>query len=490
MTNQSIAATVRHPFEQGVPLVIDVDGTLLQADLSAEHLLRCVAETPLRLPAAAMAALKGGRSGLKSWLVEHVPFDPTTPPVNPAVMTLVEEARAAGRPVVLASASDRRLIEALDAEHGPFDAVLGSDETTNLSGHRKAAALEALYGRNGFDYVGDSAVDGPVWASARRAVAVSNDTRLQKRLAESGKLHSVIKRPDRRRAFLRALRPHQWLKNLLVFVPIVAGHHLDAASIAMTIAAFVAFCLIASAGYVANDLLDLPSDRSHPIKSTRPFAAGLLSIHDGLILLAVLSAAATVTALAISPAFFGILGLYMALTLAYSLFLKRLMMVDVMVLGLLYTMRILAGGIVVGVAVTDWLLAFSQLFFLSLAIVKRLIELVDLHQQTTTATSQIAGRGYVASDIAPMGQLAAASAFGSSTVLALYINSGQVRVLYSHPEFLWGLWLILIFWLGRLLVLAHRRAIHDDPVVFAATDRVTLGLGVVGLLILLVASLW
>lgn len=279
---------------------------------------------------------------------------------------------------------------------------------------------------------------------------------------------------------LRLLRPHQWLKNLLIFVPMMAAHELTIAAFWHAMIAFVAFSLTASGTYVLNDLLDLDSDRAHPRKCKRPLASGAVSVTQGTLMLPILTLGGAAIALMSGPQLLGMLLLYVILTTAYSIKLKRLVMIDICILAILYTMRILAGSVATGIPSSVWLLAFSIFFFFSLAAVKRQAELVDgIASGTVTAH----GRGYHVDDLSVVGNIVVASGMISVMVLALYANSEPVMRLYSRPEMLWGVCLVLLFWNSRIAILTHRGEMHDDPLVFAACDRVSQLCGVLVLML-------
>jgi 4-hydroxybenzoate polyprenyltransferase len=269
---------------------------------------------------------------------------------------------------------------------------------------------------------------------------------------------------------VKALRPHQWAKNLLIFLPVVAGHQFDPAILLQVLLAFVAFCLAASSAYIVNDLLDLPADRAHPRKRRRPFAACDIGARLGLVMSATLAALALGVALLLPLRFGIILVGYVFLTLAYSFYLKRRMLIDVIVLGGLYTIRVFAGLAASEQMTSQWLLMFSLFLFLSLAIVKRSAELVAWQAAGATAPSD---RGYRTSDLPVLFGLAAAAGFGSILVIALYLSSPEVRVLYSHPLRMWLVFPLLLYWIGRVLLKTSRNEMHDDPIVFAIRDRVS-----------------
>jgi 4-hydroxybenzoate polyprenyltransferase len=361
------------------------------------------------------------------------------------------------------------------AEHlGLFDTVLASDGQCNLSGARKAAALTQRYGAGGFDYAGNGRVDLHVWRHARAAWVVNAPGGLHRAAAgltlvaghlpaEGGGL----------RGWLRAIRVHQWLKNLLVLVPLLASHRfLEAPAVLAALATFAAFSLCASGVYVLNDLFDLTADRQHPRKRLRPFAAGELPLLHGMAATVLLSVAGLALGFAVNLRTGLVLVAYCACTLAYSLFLKRKAMVDVLLLAGLYTLRIIAGTVAIAAAMSFWLLAFSMFIFLSLAMLKRYTELALLLANGRSAAN---GRGYNVEDLALLQSLGGSSGYLAVLVFALYINSPESLALYSHHKALWLVCPLLLYWISRAWMVARRGEMNDDPVVFAVTDRVSQG---------------
>ncbi|WP_207461068.1 UbiA family prenyltransferase [Azospirillum sp. SYSU D00513] len=468
------------------PLVVDLDGTLLKTDLLYEALFVLLATHPLtalRTP----SWLGKGKAAFKAQLADAVLLDLHTLPVDEGVLALIRGARAEGRRVYLASASDRRYVEALAQHMGLFDGVYASDGQINLGAENKARVLVEMFGEGGFDYVGNSLADVPVWARARTAylVNVPNGVAQAARRAAADVRVVSSERP-RLKDYLRAMRVHQWLKNLLILVPGLAAHVLTPAALGSALLAFLSFSLCASSVYLLNDLLDLRNDRLHTTKRRRPFASGAVPLVHGMLLFPGLLGASLLLALMVSPAFIGVLAVYYALTLAYSFVLKRQLILDVVSLACLYGMRLAAGGVALGVALSEWLIAFSIFFFLSLALVKRATELVGRVKQGLGAP---AGRAYEPGDLPVLEMLAASSGFASALVLALYIHSPEVTTLYQRPGLLWFGGLVLVYWLCRILILTHRGEMNDDPVVFAATDRVSLLCGGLMGLTLLAATL-
>ena len=286
-------------------------------------------------------------------------------------------------------------------------------------------------------------------------------------------------------ALLRALRVHQWVKNLLVFVPVLLDHRLQLPVLARAGLAFAAFCCAASGGYVLNDLLDLEADRKHRVKRHRPFAANLLSRSFGVVLVPVLFAAALLCSMWLSPEFLAWLLLYVVLTTAYSVYLKRVAVLDVILLAGLYTLRVLAGVAASHVRFSTWLLAFSMFLFLSLAFLKRYAELTEL---PTGGSDSLERRGYLRGDREWLGSMGGSSGYLSVLVLALYINSEQVIALYGTPLLLWLICPLLLFWVSRMWMLGHRGRINQDPIVAAVRDPASYVIGALVVLIVYVSA--
>jgi 4-hydroxybenzoate polyprenyltransferase/phosphoserine phosphatase len=462
MSSSARSASPASPDPAALPLVVDLDGTLVRTDTLLETLVRALL-SPLAL-LGAVWALRRGRAALKQALAAISPLSAPLLPYNAAVVELAREARAAGRPVVLATAADGRVADAVAAHLGLFSEVLASRDGHNLKGVHKAAALVERFGRHGFEYVGDGDADTPVWNAARRAVVVGRRRRLDcaevRHLAGPGAWATV-------RAVVATARPHQWVKNLLVFVPILAAGRLDdVAGLAGAALAFVAMSIVASTIYLFNDLVDLEHDRRHPRKRRRGFAAGTAPLGVGLVALPLglvvgLSVAWAAGALSIVL-------LYVATTLLYSTVVKRIAVADIFVLAALYTLRIVAGGEASGYEATLWLLGFSGFLFLDLAAVKRAGELVDLRSREQTTA---AGRGYAVDDLELVRTLGIASAMASAVVLALYVDDGAVNAPYTTPEALWLCVPIVLYWQIRLWIAVGRGRMTDDPILFAVRDR-------------------
>jgi len=456
-----------------VPLCVDLDGTLIRSDTFHEALLLLARGSPRALPALPLW-LAGGKAKLKHLVAERVELHSQSLPYCEDVLSLIREAREQGRPVVLVTAAPARIAHSIAAEIGLFDDVLTSDQSVNLSRDRKAAELLARYGRKGFDYIGNSADDLPVFEQCRRAFLVASKQRLRR---QAGRRNKDITFVDRRsggvRAWMKALRVHQWLKNLLIFVPLLAsGRFREAELVAHAVLAFASFSLFASAVYVMNDMVDLQSDRLHKTKRKRPFASGALPVAAGVAAVPLLVATSLGVALLIPPLFMGALLVYGLVTTLYSFALKRQVIVDVMLLAGLYTMRILAGSAATDIRPSFWLLAFSMFIFLCLAMTKRYSELREAADQEST----LSGRGYLPSDLPVVLAVGSASGFVSVVILALYTQSLIVSELYPAPEWIWLIPPLLLYWVARLWLKAGRGEIDDDPVLFAARDRQSLAI--------------
>ena len=459
------------------PLVIDLDGTLLRSDLLIETGLMFLRDQPLRflLP---LRWLVRSKALLKHELAHATEIDAAVLPYDEQVIELIQRERSRGRRVVLATASHRRLAERVAVHLGLFDEVIATEHDQNLSAHAKRDALVSNFGDRGFDYAGNSHHDLPVWGAARQAFLVNAPPGVERRARAQGNVAGVINSP---RAALgnwaEALRLHQWLKNLLVFVPLLAAHRYTEWPLVIdALLAFLAFGLCASSTYILNDLLDLRDDRHHSRKKSRPFAAGRLSIISGLIAVPLLLIAAFAIAVEwLSSAFAMGLAAYYALTLAYSMWLKRRIVVDVITLAVLYTTRIIVGAVALDIPLSFWLLAFSMFMFLSLALVKRYAELFQL--RAAGKGDQARGRGYLAEDLQMIGSLGAASGYMAVMVLALYINDGRTTQLYNHQEIIWLACPLLLTWISRVWMLAHRGIMNEDPIIFAVRDRGSLLIG-------------
>jgi len=468
-----------------VALCVDLDGTLIHSDLLLESFLLLIKDNPLYLLLVPFWLL-GGKAKLKREIASRVKLDGSALPYTKPLVAWLQAQKAAGRKLWLCTASDESLARAVADHLGFFDGVLASNGQTNLSGSNKAAALVAKFGEKGFDYCGNEQVDMRVWPHARGAIVVNASESLA---AEAARVTQVLGKypfkPAGLKVVLKALRVHQWAKNALIFVPVAAAHQLgDVAVIGQALMAFVAFSLCASSVYLLNDMLDLAADRQHHSKCHRPFAAGTLSLLFGLLAAPLLLVVAVLISLCLPAKFLLVLTAYYVVTLAYSFSLKRMVMIDVLTLAGLYTVRIVAGAAATAIPLSFWLLMFAIFIFLSLAIVKRYAE---LHQMKVQGKLKAQGRGYQVEDLSLLQSLGGASGYLSILVLALYLNTPDIARMYHQPKLVWLLVPIMLYWISRIWMQTHRGNMHDDPLVYALKDRVSLITGAMAAVVLALA---
>ena len=465
------AATAAAPLP---PLCVDLDGALMKSDSLLDALCQFARMHPVelwRLP----LWLAGGKARLKREVAQRAPLDVVRLPYNTDLLRWLQAQRREGRAIWLATGADDALAQRVAAHLGIFDGVLASDGETNLTSSRKLASLDSRFAA--FDYVGNSTADLPLLRRARQAM-LANPT-LGLRIAAGMRRIPVARTfTDRRplgRTLIKAIRIHQWTKNLLLLLPLLLSHNLARSLVARVVAAFFCFSFMASANYLFNDMLDIESDRRHHGKRSRPFAAGDLSVAGGLALALALVAASLALLPLLPRAFAGWLGIYILSTIAYSFYLKRVALVDVLVLSGLYTLRMLAGGAATGTEISHWLAGFSSFLFLSLAMVKRFSELENLRERGIAATP---GRGYLVADMEQIRAFGTASAYAAVLVFSIYIARPDVVGLYKHAARLWLILPLLVYWLNRVWLLASRGELDDDPVIFAMRDPVSLAVGV------------
>jgi 4-hydroxybenzoate polyprenyltransferase/phosphoserine phosphatase len=448
-------------------LVVDLDGTLTPTDTLAESLIALVKQSPLNLLRVPLRLLNG-RADFKDWVATHAGISAESLPYNEPLLAYLRSEKEKGRRIVLATAAHRSIAEGVSGHLGLFDAVIATQDGRNLKGEAKLEAIRQKLGGE-FVYAGDSAADRAIWKAAKAAVLVG----VASGVAESVRRDVPVEREfvadtGGLSAWLRALRVHQWLKNLLLFVPLLtAFSFFDAWKLLTTLIAFFAFSFAASASYVFNDLWDLENDRAHPRKRLRPFATGRIPIAKGLAVAAVLIMVALGLATAVSRNFLYMLLLYLAITSAYSWLLKERALIDVLTLSLLYTLRILAGSVAIGIPSSSWQLAFSAFIFLSLALVKRCAELVSLEQ---SGQGSAPGRDYRVTDLAVLWPLGVGAALSAVVVFGLFISTEETRTRYATPELLWLVALGLVYWLARLWIKTSRGKMDDDPLVYAVKD--------------------
>ena len=491
MTESSVH--IRSPLGErettGEYLCSDLDGTILVGDSFWESFLALVGVHPWYVCFVPFWLLRG-KAALKHEISRRVRLDVSTLPVREEVIHFLRQEKHAGRKLILVTGADANIANAVAEHLGFFDGVLASDGKTNLTGEKKKAAIQEIVHGKTYDYIGNAREDIPAWSAASSAILVGPSPRLLKNVRKTSTVGGVVQSYKNNWSSLwQSLRPAHWIKNLLVFVPIVMAHELsDVSRLIRVLIAFVSFSLCASGVYFLNDLFDLEADRRHPTKKLRPLASGNLPLQVGLIFAPLLMVAGLLIAaqlpdkLVLATVF-----VYAVATTLYSTYVKRIPILDVLLLTALYLLRILAGGLAADVDVSPWLIAFSMFLLLSLAFSKRQAELTE--QSIAVATQpKTSKRGYREEDTRILQQFGVTSGYLSVLVLALYVNGSDVTRLYRHPQVIWLACPMLLFWISRVWFLASRGSLSEDPVVFAARDPISYLLGGLLLLILFVAS--
>jgi 4-hydroxybenzoate polyprenyltransferase len=481
----AIEAGVCRPLKEDIPLCVDLDGTLLRTDTLLESVIALLRRNPLYLLLFPIWFVKG-RANLKAQVAQRVTLDVSRLPYNDELREVLVRERRRGRRLFLVTASNVEIAQQIAEHLDIFSGVFASDETTNLSGRKKRQLLEREFGLKGFDYAGNSPIDLTIWAGAHHAIVVNAPARLIRRAERVAPATAVGTRSLSLWTLAKALRVHQWAKNILVFVPLVTSHRVaELHAVMACLCAFFAFSFCASAGYLINDVLDLPHDRQHPRKRYRALASGQLSLVDALAIIPLCLTASLLLSVTLPMHFLWILVLYFSCSLAYSLYFKQFALVDVILLAGLYALRIYAGAVAIRVMPSEWLLLFSMFIFLSLALMKRFAELRGL---SIASSEPAVGRAYYAADLEHIASIGTASGYIAVLVLALYVNSPGVAPLYRRPELLWLTCPLMLYWISRGWLLAYRGQMNEDPVVFALKDtRSYLIGGLVGVIMLLAA---
>jgi len=472
--------------EQPFPICVDLDGTLIKTDLLCESLFALLKVNFVYVVFLPFWLLKG-KAYLKQEITRRITFDVTCLPYNTELLSFLIQARQRGRQLALVTAANVKIARQIADHLGIFSDILASDAKTNLSGVRKLGALVKKYGPRGYDYAGNALNDLKVWTQARQAIIVGPSSSLVQQVQKITTVGHIFKtRSISVRLLLRTIRVHQWAKNSLVFVPLITSHQIGNGYLFLaSLYAFLAFSLCASSLYVLNDCLDLEADRQHPQKRCRSFAAGDLPVSLSFILVPTLFCLGLFVASHLPVFFLALLLAYSGLSLTYSLYFKKFVLVDVFLLALLYTIRLYAGAVATGIALSHWLLIFSMFLFLSLALMKRFTEIREIALRDQKLTN---GRGYWAADLEHIASVGASSGYISVLVLALYVNSNEVHALYSRPEILWLQCPLMLYWISLIWLLAYRGQMQEDPVVFALRDIKSYVVGLMmGILMILAA---
>ena len=470
-------------------IVVDMDGTLLNTDLLYESLYLFIRNYPLQIPGLILRLIRGGKAGFKRYLADAVIPDVKHLPYNVELLSWLKQEYSNGARLVLATASDIRIARKVADYLGIFTDVYGT-ENTNLSSRNKRDLLNEKYGAGKYEYAGNAMADLAVWKDADTIHVVNPERGVLSSVKKIGKVATIISnRPAYIYSLFKSLRVHQWAKNLLIFVPLLASHRiLEPQLLISGVLAFIAYGMCASSVYLLNDLLDIPDDRKHPTKCNRPIASGSLSILHATIIFPLLLISAFLISFRYMPVqFTAVLAMYYIITLVYSLWFKRIVILDVVALAILYTIRVIAGAAAMSLNPTFWILTFCMFIFLSLAFLKRYTEL--FHARLKGNSDKTSGRGYYPSDLEVLASLGCSSGYLSVLVLALYINESSTGNLYHSPEWMWLACPLLLFWLSRVWLIAHRGQMNDDPIVFALRDLTSLCIGLAFLLVFWLASI-
>lgn len=463
-------------------IVVDLDGTLISTDTLYEQIVRLLFRKSWKIPGAISALFKG-KAAFKSYNADAIPLEASSFSYQGDLVEFLRSSKESGAHIVLCTAADVSIAEATSKHHvGLFDTVIATENGINMKGVTKAAVLKERF-PDGFVYAGDSSADLAVWKEADEIILVGADKKTTRRAKGIGKpvvgeyRHMPEYAGNRFRTWAKALRVHHWAKNILIFFPLLLAHSWsDAEVVARTLLGFLLLLAVTSSSYLINDLADLDADRKHPTKRHRPIASGVIAIRDALLVPILVIPVALGAGFVLEPAFGLVLSGYLVLTLGYSFGLKRIPLLDTFIIGVLFTSRIVMGGVFLGSSPSEWLLLFSMFFFFSLAVAKRQVEVL---QMKTTISASSSGRGYVPSDAPLLLTAGAGTSVASILILVLYLRSKAFNVVgYTRPEYLWLVVGAIAIWLGRIWLLTHRGQMLDDPVNFALRDKSSIMLGI------------
>lgn len=467
------------------PLVVDLDDTLVFTDTLHENLINFIKTNPLKV-FNAFSLLKN-KAEFKKYIYKNSFIDVATLPYNQELIKFIQEERNKGRVTILATAAYKGIAEQVAQFLGCFDKVISTDGSNNLKGKNKLEAVKQDIGSE-FIYAGDHEVDITIWEASKGAIIVGKNVENITKTLQRKNIHIVkqFEKPEPSlKIWLKAIRIHQWLKNLLLFLPILTAFQIfDLNKISNVFIGFLSFSLGASATYILNDLWDLSNDRQHKRKSKRPFAAGIISIPSAIKMTFILLGLALILAISINVIFLGLFILYLIITTLYSLKFKKEPLLDITILSILYTMRIFAGGAVAGIELSYWLISFSIFIFLSLATMKRCAEIVAMKQDKI---EKIVGRGYAKADLDILWPLGISAYIGAIILFGLYINEPNVMLHYAQPSILWAVQLLLFYLIGKLWIKTKHGLMHDDPIVYIIRDKKSLKIIIVSIILFLIS---
>jgi len=481
--NQNIG----NKLNDNIPLCVDLDDSFLKTDTLLESILITLKLKPFFLFLLPFWLIKG-RAYLKSKISEIAMPNFNTLPINKEVENYIIQQKELNRKIILTTATNENIAKNIVSQTNLFDDFYASSDRHNLRALNKANFLTKQFGEYNFDYIGNSYDDLKVWKYSKNAIIINPSNKL---LNKARKINNNITVINSEKAtfydFIKQIRVHQWLKNILIFFPFLLAHQVNLQNFINSIFAFISFSFLASFVYITNDLFDLEADRQHPTKKNRPIASGRISISKAILSsFILLISGLIISLLLINKYFLAILLAYLIITTMYTFSLKRIAIIDIITLSILYTLRLIAGGISTDVEVSQWLLGFSLFFFLSLATMKRYTELLVIKDLNKVNTS---GRGYNIKDIPLIRTIGLASGYLSVLIFSLYLNSQKVISLYNHPKILWLITFSLLYWISRMWLISHRGEMNEDPIVYTAKDKVSYIIGLIIIILLTGASL-
>ncbi len=467
--------------DKNLPLIVDVDGTLIHTDLLYEAVLSLIRKNPLQFIRCLLLLFKS-KALFKEQIFQHTDLDFERLPYNQELLEFLKKEKYKGRNLMLATASPISAAQEISKVHPLFDEVFGTLNNINLKGANKRNILVSRFGRGNFDYIGNSNSDTVIFSVSRYSYLVNPGTSLTKKVQRVSFIKKIWQsKKATLKDYCKELRLYQWVKNILIFVPLLTSHSFYSInSIMLTSGAFIAFGLLASSGYLINDIFDINSDRNHPKKFQRPVASGKISIPNAIFLSVFLFASGALIAVNISDTFFYTGISYYLISVSYSLFFKKLALYDVFLLACLYSIRVFAGSVAIQVSLSFWLFAFSAFIFLSLAFLKRYTEMITIGDQQTLKKQN---RGYSYEDTSSLQIMGIISSFLAIIVFALYINSPDVMKLYANPSRLWFICFLLLFWISHIWLKTSRGKMTNDPIVFALKDTTSYIILILSLLI-------
>ena len=453
-------------------IIVDLDGTLLKTDMLCEAVVAKISKNFKETINILKVLLLNNRLEFKNYAFKDNTIDINTLPFNQEVISKVKKLKKSGNKIYLVTASPTNIAIKINEALKIFDNVYGSTDEVNLKGEEKKKLLNKLFGKKNYHYFGNSKEDLHVWKDSGYAYLVNVSFKIKNKVNDIRiPFESIETKKSKFEIFKSVIRIKQWIKNILIFVPLIAAQAFTLENYIQCLYAFVSFSMIASGVYIFNDLLDIRVDRHHEIKKNRVFASGEMQLETGFVIGVLLWIIGFILTSAINTSFLWALVVYSILTSLYSIKLKKIPIIDLCTLSILYTLRIWSGSVANEIQLSVWLLALSIFLFYSLACVKRLGELSN---NKLTGRLTIKDRGYDIKDIPIVQSMAVSTGNAATIVFALYLNSTEIVKYYSYPPALWVIWLVLLYWVNYIIFMANRGKINEDPVIFAIKNKISI----------------